>query len=40
LQRAGYDLDYCEFEGGHVVPLDIVNAAFERFMGREHRATR
>lgn len=40
LQRASYDLDYCEFAGGHVVPPNLVKAAFARFMGQEPRATR
>ena len=27
LQRAGYDVDYREFDGGHVVPPDLAEAA-------------
>lgn len=37
LRRAGYDLDYREFDGGHVVPPDMVAAAFDRFGDREGR---
>ena len=33
LRRAGYDLDYREFDGGHVVPAEMVEAAFARFLG-------
>ncbi len=40
LRRAGYDLDSREFAGGHVVPPDLVEAAFGRFMGGEDRAAR
>ncbi len=40
LRRAGYDLDYREFAGGHLMPPDLVEAAFARFMGQEDRATR
>ena len=32
LRRAGYDLDYREFPGGHVVPPDMVAAAMRRFL--------
>ena len=32
LKRAGYDLEYREFSGGHVVPTDIVDAGFRRFL--------
>ena len=32
LQRAGYDLDYREFDGGHVVPPEMVTAAVARFV--------
>jgi phospholipase/carboxylesterase len=34
LRRAGYDLDYREFDGGHVVPPEMVAAAMRRFLGR------
>ena len=37
LRQAGYDLDYREFAGGHVVPSDMVEAAFARFTGRAAR---
>ncbi len=37
LRQAGYDLDYREFAGGHVVPSEMVEAAFARFMGRAAR---
>ncbi len=33
LKAAGYDVDYREFGGGHVVPSDLVEAAFDRFLG-------
>jgi predicted esterase len=33
LAKAGYDLDYREFEDGHVVPPDMVAAALDRFLG-------
>jgi phospholipase/carboxylesterase len=33
LQRAGYDVDYHEFDGGHVVPPDMVDRAMARFLG-------
>lgn len=33
LEEAAYDVDYREFVGGHVVPLDMVEAAFTRFLG-------
>ena len=33
LMRAGFDLDYREFAGGHVVPMDIIEAAFGRLRG-------
>ncbi|TNC64001.1 alpha/beta hydrolase [Rubellimicrobium roseum] len=33
LREAGYDLDYREFAGGHVVPTKMVDAAFARFLG-------
>jgi phospholipase/carboxylesterase len=32
LQRAGYDVDYREFDGGHVVPPEMVTAAVARFL--------
>ena len=40
LGQAGYDLDYREFAGGHVVPPDLVNAAFARFLGADEGSTR
>ncbi|MEE1655932.1 phospholipase [Microvirga sp. CF3062] len=33
LRRAGYDVDYHEFDGGHVVPPDMVERAAIRFLG-------
>jgi phospholipase/carboxylesterase len=33
LQRAGYDVAYSEFSGGHVVPTDMIEAGFRRFLG-------
>ena len=33
LERAGYDLDYQEFDGGHVVPAAMTKRAFARFLG-------
>ena len=33
LRRAGYDVDYHEFDGGHVVPPDMVERATFRFLG-------
>jgi phospholipase/carboxylesterase len=33
LQGAGYDTDYQEFHGGHVVPDDMVERAITRFLG-------
>ncbi|MFC4174757.1 alpha/beta hydrolase [Microvirga sp. GCM10011540] len=33
LQRAGYDVDYREFGGGHVVPDEMVGHAVTRFLG-------
>lgn len=33
LAAAGYDIAYREFADGHIVPLDIVNAAITRFLG-------
>ena len=32
LKRAGYDVDYREFDGGHVVPKPLVSAAVARFL--------
>jgi phospholipase/carboxylesterase len=32
LRQAGYDVDYREFDGGHVVPPDMVTAAVARFL--------
>jgi predicted esterase len=32
LSRAGYDIEYREFAGGHVVPSDQVAAAVSRFL--------
>jgi phospholipase/carboxylesterase len=32
LTRSGYDVDYREFSGGHVVLSDLVQAAFVRFL--------
>jgi phospholipase/carboxylesterase len=32
LRRAGYDVDYHEFDGGHVVPPDMVERAVARFL--------
>jgi phospholipase/carboxylesterase len=33
LQRAGYDVEYREFDGGHVVPPEMVGHAVARFLG-------
>ncbi|WP_244470274.1 alpha/beta hydrolase [Microvirga vignae] len=33
LERAGYDVEYREFDGGHVVPSDMVDLAVARFLG-------
>jgi len=33
LRRAGHDVDYQEFDGGHVVPPDMVDRAVARFLG-------
>jgi len=33
LSRAGYEVDYREFAGGHVVPRELVSAAAMRFLG-------
>ncbi len=32
LERAGYDLEYREFDGGHVVPTAMIERAFARFL--------
>lgn len=32
LKREGYDVDYREFDGGHVVPPEMVTAAVARFL--------
>jgi phospholipase/carboxylesterase len=32
LKAAGYDFDYREFDGGHVVPPEMVTAAVARFL--------
>ncbi|HEX8569683.1 MAG TPA: hypothetical protein VF699_07140 [Caulobacteraceae bacterium] len=32
LRRAGYDVDYREFDGGHTVPKPLVDAAVARFL--------
>jgi predicted esterase len=32
LRSLSYDIDYREFAGGHVVPTDMVEAAFRRFL--------
>ena len=32
LREAGYDLEYREFEGAHVVPVDMVRAAVGQFL--------
>ncbi|HEV7252433.1 MAG TPA: alpha/beta hydrolase-fold protein [Mesorhizobium sp.] len=33
LSGDGYDVDYREFDGGHVVPPELAEAAAERFLG-------
>lgn len=33
LKRAGYDVEYQEFDGGHVVPPGMVERAVARFLG-------
>lgn len=33
LEKAGYDVEYREFDGGHVVPSAIVDRAVTRFLG-------
>lgn len=35
LRRAGYDLDYREFQGGHTVPGDVARAAVKWLMKRD-----
>jgi phospholipase/carboxylesterase len=35
LEEAGYRVDYREFEGGHEVPPDLVEAAFAFFLDEE-----
>jgi phospholipase/carboxylesterase len=32
LRNGGYDVDYREFDGGHVVPPEMVSAAIARFL--------
>ena len=32
LRRAGYPVDYCEFDGGHAVPPEVARAALEQFL--------
>jgi len=33
LRGAGYAVEYREFEGGHIVPPEMVRAALDRFLG-------
>jgi phospholipase/carboxylesterase len=33
LEKAGYDVEYREFDGGHVVPPEMVDRAVARFLG-------
>ena len=33
LSQAGYAVNYREFDGGHVVPPEVVAAALDRFFG-------
>jgi len=33
LKRAGYPVDYREFDGGHAVPAEMVELAVARFLG-------
>lgn len=33
LRAAGHDVDYVEFEGGHVVPPELVDAAVRHWLG-------
>jgi phospholipase/carboxylesterase len=35
LRRAGYDMLYREFAGGHVIPPDLAELAMGRFLGRD-----
>ena len=35
LRRAGYDVTYCEFDGGHTVPPDIAQEAVEWLLATE-----
>ncbi len=37
FRRTGFDLDYREFASGHVVPLEMLDAALERFLGGDNR---
>jgi phospholipase/carboxylesterase len=32
VERAGYDVRYVEFDGGHTVPPEIVQEALARFL--------
>ncbi len=32
LERAGYDVEYREFDGGHTVPPEMARAALDRFL--------
>jgi predicted esterase len=32
LGKAGYDVDYQEFDGGHIAPPDLIAAATKRFL--------
>ena len=34
LEKAGYDVEYREFDGGHVVPPDMLDRAVSRFLGK------
>jgi predicted esterase len=40
LLQQGYSLNYCEFQGGHAVPLEVANKAMDWFLapGRARRA--
>ncbi|MFW3172495.1 alpha/beta hydrolase [Geodermatophilus sp. CPCC 206100] len=40
LAAAGYDVTYEEFDGGHVVPPDLVTAALDSWLGRPAAARR
>jgi phospholipase/carboxylesterase len=33
LTAAGHDVTYVEFDGGHVVPPDLVSAALDQWLG-------